>query len=170
MWICSPTVGALSLFLLTANRSTRGRMVIPCKVTSDTKISLSSHPIFLLWNKSRTRTRVGLSHSDFVLVLEQPLTPALLSWQDKTCKASTGLEIFLPGVPQTLCLLLVGICQWELTEGEASGWGEETSARLLQHLRDHKKPTNNSKVKPVVCCCSWPPRWRGAWNNPSSNA
>lgn len=37
IWICSPTVGALSLFLLTCNRSTRGRMVIPCSKNHKTK-------------------------------------------------------------------------------------------------------------------------------------
>lgn len=96
---------------------------------------------------------MGLSHSDPVLVWKQPPSPALLSWQDKTCKAPTGLEIVLPGVAQTLCLLLVGTCQWRGTHREASGWGEETSAGLLWPLRDHKKPSNNSKVKPEVCCC-----------------
>lgn len=66
IWICSPTVGALSLFLLTCNRSTRGRMVIPCSKTTKPKIRLSSHQAFsrcllcFFWSKF---TGMDVNHS-----------------------------------------------------------------------------------------------------------
>lgn len=76
IWICSPTVGAVSLFLLTANKSTRGRMVIPCSTTTKTKISLSSHLSGTCAGTKSTST--GLNHSYLVLC------------QTKTCSSSSS--------------------------------------------------------------------------------